>query len=356
MKKHKLEKILLIQTAFIGDVILTTPMIAALKKHLPHVKLTVMVKPEAVSLLSNNPHLNDLIVIDKGGEHKGLSGMIAMIRQIRKRKFNVILSPHQSHRTGLISMFSGALLRVGYKSAGFALLAYNKRLIRHPEMPEIKRLLKFLDESIAPGTEFESVKPQLFETEKSKEQAVDLLSMIQAKKPILLAVSSVWPTKRWTPWGFAELAGMLVKKYKTQIILIGSKGDMEISRDVMNFVNLLLPENIKDKIHDRCGKTNLQGLYSLMKKSMLLVSNDSAPVHFASAANIPVVAVFGPTVASLGYAPISPNSAVAQLEDLECRPCGTHGARECPTGHFRCMKSLTANEVMEKVDLVVVGS
>ncbi|MDH5656235.1 MAG: glycosyltransferase family 9 protein [Spirochaetia bacterium] len=272
-----------------------------------------------------------------------------MIRQIRKRKFNIILSPHQSHRTGILCIFSGAQLRYGYETAGFARFAYDKLLKRPPGMPEILRLLKFLDETLIAGAENLSTRLQLFETENSFEEANTILSLHQAKLPVLMAPSSIWPTKRWTPWGFAELAEKIINKYNCTIFLIGSKNDISVSKDVMNFVNLLLPEKTQEKIVDICGKTSLPALYSLMKRSRLLVSNDSAPVHIGSAAEIPLVAIFGPTVRSLGYAPISPASTLAELTDLECRPCGTHGAKTCPLGHFRCMKSLSSDDVMEKV-------
>ena len=353
MEEKKLENVLLIQTAFIGDVILTTPMIAALKGSLPGLKLTVMVKPEAKSLLQQNPHVDELILLDKGGIHKGPYGMLRMIREIRKRKFDAILSPHQSHRTGIISMFSNSPLRFGYRSAGFSKFAYNRLLIRPESTPEIIRLLMFLDESILKDAHHLSVRPQLFETDESFNQANEILSLHQAKFPVLLAPSSIWPTKRWTPWGFAELAGKLVKKYNCYVFLIGSKSDASVSADVMNFVKIFHNDSIQDKIVDICGKTSLPALYSLMKRSRLLISNDSAPVHIGSAAEIPLVAIFGPTVSSLGYAPISPNSTVAELTDLECRPCGTHGAKSCPMGHFRCMKSLTSDDIIAKIDEVL---
>jgi heptosyltransferase-2 len=116
----------------------------------------------------------------------------------------------------------------------------------------------------------------------------------------------------------------------------------------MAFIRDLQPLFVQDRVTVAAGETSLRGFYSLVKRSRLLVSNDSAPVHYACAAKTPVVALFGPTVPALGYAPITKNSRIAEI-NLACRPCGTHGGKVCPLSHFRCMKELTADMVMGKV-------
>ncbi|MEQ9366284.1 MAG: glycosyltransferase family 9 protein [Leptospirales bacterium] len=355
----KIQNALLIQTAFIGDVVLTTPMIAAFRKHFPEARLTVMVKPEAVSILRNNPDVHELLVIDKKGAHRGLIGMLRMIRAIRSKKFDVLLSPHKSHRTGFLALASGIPRRIGYSGAGFARLAYHRRLARPENQPEIERLLLFLQQA-APrvitesDTQNASRELKIYVDDQARSDARALLSRLDAVRPILLAPSSVWPTKRWTPWGFAELIIKLTETYHKPVLLIGSKGDRKIADEVLRFLKLSHPDwEGRGKVHNICGDTSLPALYALMEKSLLLVSNDSAPVHFGCAAGIPVVAIFGPTVPALGYAPIAPRSAVAQLEYLECRPCGTHGARACPLDHFRCMKDLSADQIMSVLEKVM---
>lgn len=346
MTESSHQNILLIQTAFIGDVILTTPMIEAIKKLLPQSRLTVMIKPEARGLLESNPRIDELLIIDKAGAHRGPTGMMRMVREIRSRAFDVILSPHQSHRTGILCALSGVAERFGYRQAGFASLAYTHLLDRPTEMPEILRLLEFLDHSIAPGAKAESTDTHLYETPNSISEAEKILSSLGGVKPILIAPSSVWPTKRWTPWGFAELSGKLAREYRCPILLVGAKGDIEIGKSVMDFVNILVPESERGRIENICGKTSLLGLYSLSRRSRLIISNDSAPVHIASAAKIPIVAIFGPTIPTFGYAPITENSLIAEVEGLSCRPCGSHGGKSCPQGHFLCMKDLTVDMVL----------
>lgn len=353
----RFQNALLIQTAFIGDVVLTTPMLAAFRRNFPDTRLTVMVKPEARGILQNDPAVDDLIVFDKGrgGRHRGLTGMLRIIRDVRGRQFDLLLSPHKSHRTGLLALASGIPHRIGYAEAGLSRCAYHRRLSRPKDQPEIRRLLHFLDDGL-PGCDAknDSTALRICVDADAESQARDLLAGLDAVRPVLIAPSSVWPTKRWTPHGFTQLIAALYAKYQKPVLLIGSPGDAPIAEDCLRFLRLSHPELIeRGRVHNICGKTSLPGLYALMQKSLLLVSNDSAPVHFGCAAGLPTVAIFGPTVPALGYAPIAKHSAVAELSDLACRPCGTHGAKVCPLEHFRCMRDLHAEQIMETVERVM---
>lgn len=327
-------------------------MFAAFKRFFKDSKLTAVLRPDGAQLLQGLPALDEIIAYDKKKKHRGISGIRKLATELREREFDVLLSPHDSHRTSFVAMFSKIPERYGFKDAGFARLAYNRRLERHGGLPEIKRLLHFLDDSIAPGAAEFSTQLSLVEDKASIQEAEALLRKHEALRPILLAPSSVWPTKRWTPYGFAELAAKLVRRYKTKILLVGAPGDREICDSVQSFLKELQPHFVQEKVETVAGDTSLRGFYSLVKRSRLLISNDSAPVHYACAAGIPLVAVFGPTTQSLGYAPITKNSRIAEL-DLACRPCGTHGGLVCPLGHFRCMKELTADSIMEQVQALI---
>lgn len=348
LKEKSLKKILVIQTAFIGDVVLTTPMLKTIKKYYPDAKLSVLVKPEAKQILQPLSFVDEIIVIDKKNQHRFL-GMLKIIHEIKNKKFDIILSPHQSFRTGLIVFFSGAPFKVGYETSSLSFV-YNLKLKR-TKKNEIHRLLDFLKESICPDLNSYVNAPILEETEESIKKAQKLLSQFSTK-PIAFACSSVWPTKRWTPWGFAELAGKVIEIYKSPVILIGSKEDYELSEYIKFYAKHILPEHLYNQIYNFCGKTDLITLYSLLKRCKFIVSNDSAPVHFGCAANIPVIAIFGPTTKDLGYAPICDKSRIVEIEGLYCRPCGTHGGKKCPEKHFRCMKEITPNMVLNKIQEV----
>lgn len=350
-EKANFKKILVIQTAFIGDVVLSTPMFNAIKKCFPDSHLAVLVKPEAKEILQPLSFIDEILVIDKKNKHRFL-GMLSIIKLIREKKFDVLLSPHQSFRTGLISLFSGIPYRVGYTTSALSFV-YHKKLIREKKY-EIHRLLDFVKQSICPEMKYHINIPILEETEQSKNEAKKLLQNFVVK-PIAFACSSIWPTKRWVPWGFAELAGKLIEKYKCPVLLIGSKEDYELSEYIRNYAKHILPEKTYKEIYNYCGKTNLITLYSLLKRCRLLVSNDSAPIHFGCAAKIPVVTILGPTTKELGYAPIADNTAIVEVEGLYCRPCGTHGGKKCPEKHFLCMKNITPDIILNKIEELQIG-
>lgn len=339
------KRILVIQTAFIGDVVLTTPMLYAIKQSFPNCYLAVLVRPEAKQILEPLSFVDEVLVIDKRKKERGL-GMFFVIRIIQKKNFDILMAPHRSTRTAIISLLSRIPYRVGYRSSSLSFV-YHKRLERKNEH-EIHRLIHFVKDSINPDLKYITNSPILEETEDSKNETLKLLKNFN-KKPIAFACSSVWETKRWTPWGFAELAGKLIQMYNCSVILIGSKEDYELSEHIRNIAKHILTANIYKEIYNFCGKTNLITLYSLMKRCRLLVSNDSAPIHFACAAKIPVVTILGPTTKDLGYAPIAENTFVVEIENLYCRPCGTHGGKKCPEKHFRCMKDITPDMVIEKI-------
>lgn len=343
-------RVLIVQTAFIGDVVLTTPMLQAFRKHFPEDHLSVMIKPEARTILEHHPAIDNLIVIDKQGQHRNAAGMLRLGAEIHKARYDILLSPHKSHRTSMLARLSKIPDRYGYKNAGFAKFAYNHLLHRPMHLPEIDRLMQFLDDAL--GCHSENYSRELFlkVDNNAYQESKTLLRDLDAHRPILMAPSSVWPTKRWTAHGFARLARLLIDYYHSPVLLIGSPADKEVAEDVQYLILKTAPEYVQNKVKNICGLTSLPGLFALMQSSQLLVSNDSAPVHFGCAAGIPVTAIFGPTSKTLGYAPIAKKSNIAELTNLDCRPCGTHGAKRCPRAHFRCMQDLTAEMVMQKIN------
>ncbi|MCB1174017.1 MAG: lipopolysaccharide heptosyltransferase II [Leptospiraceae bacterium] len=342
-------KILLIQTAFIGDVVLTTPAIRAIKHHFPDDELSVLIKPESLGILANHPDLHQVLVIDKKGRHKGPRGMAHLIRQIREQRFDLLLSPHQSHRSALIAWRSKIPMRIGYKGSGFARLAWKRQLIRDPGKAEIERLLDFVDQALGTNSASLSRQPELHIDPGEQQKVRALCTELGVHRPVLIAPSSVWATKRWTTGGFAELCRLITSELRQPVLLIGSPSDEAIAANIILLLEKLYPPAVRAMVHNICGRTSLAGLYALMQSSSMLISNDSAPVHFGCAAGIPVVAIFGATTPSLGYAPITANSRIAERTDLACRPCGTHGAERCPRKHFECMRGLEAESVMQAV-------
>jgi heptosyltransferase II len=401
VKKQVSMRILLVQTAFLGDVILTTPLISAIKAYLPQSELSIVVKSEAKAILKDNPDIKEIFIMNKtapGSSKSGKKGgknrfqeLKNLADEIQSRNFDILLSVHKSHRTGLLAAMSRIPLRIGFSDSGFAGSAYNYRIESFKALTEIERLLYFLYAALPvmhhsqfdislPGTHrakkssfiknfskdpqefrslrFYSTQMYLYETPESEAEAEALINLYDLDSPILIGGSSVWPTKRWTEEGFASLILELLKKSRRKIALIGSAADAEISEEIIRLVHQnvsndpVLKSKAESFVINLCGKTGLNGLYSLMKRSHLLISNDSSPVHFACAARIPVISIFGPTVTSHGYAPLTPESRVVEIKGLDCRPCGNHGGMQCPRKHFLCMRLITPAMILKKVEEV----
>ncbi|MCG6193833.1 glycosyltransferase family 9 protein [Leptospira sp. FAT2] len=338
------EKILLIQTAFLGDLILTTSFFREVKKKYPNSHLTVLVNKGTEAVLEANPHIDRLIPLDKKEFKKSFWKFFSFLFGLRKERYTLCLLPHFSFRSTLIGFASGAKVRIGYESAGFSFLLTKKipRPIRG--MHEAEKLFSLLYDK----EEVSKIpkRPELFWKEESVFR-VRVLMKENGLEPgnfVLLAPSSVWETKRMPAPKFRVLGERLAKETGKKVVLIGSKADVELCEEVGAGYAINL-----------AGKTNLPELSFLVSKAALMVSNDSSPIHFASAFNIPTLAVFGATVPDFGYTPLSDSSYISEIQGLYCRPCGIHGGRVCPEGHFRCMKEQDTDKLFETSVQLVKG-
>jgi heptosyltransferase-2 len=326
-------RILVFNPAFIGDAVLTTPLANAITKLPEKPEVFLCVRPEAAPLFKNLPFKT--IVFDKRGVDGGVRGAIKFISKLKEMKFAAVYSPHRSVRSAIVLALAGIPVRVGFSSSAGSFL-YTRLVKRDKALHEIRRNLAML-----PGD------ARRFATEKTLtytdiEYKKELEKEFKSGAPIIgIAAGSVWETKRWGTLYFAQLAKLLSDK-GYRIALFGGPGD--------DAVNSLLTEHLK---RDGVAYYNFANTIPFEKYPAaldtvdLLISNDSAPVHIAESRNIPVIAIFGPTVPAFGFAPIKPNSAVCELKGLSCRPCAIHGGRRCPKGHFRCMKELLPETVLK---------
>lgn len=183
--------------------------------------------------------------------------------------------------------------------------------------------------------------PQLGVSSADESRALELVGKLD--RFVVLAPSSVWATKRWPGEKFGELALRIKNELGLSTVIVGSEEDRAASAAVLE----KSPSSL-----DLTGKTSLGALKSVLSKADLVVSNDSSPLHMAIAMGTKVVGVFGPTTKELGFFPLAPQgqSAVAEVKELDCRPCGLHGHDRCPLGHFRCMLDLEVNQVFSEVN------
>ena len=333
-----MKKILLIQTAFLGDLILTTPLIKAVKKAFPQSFLCVLLIPETSEVLKNNPYVDKIIVYDKRKD-KSLKTFFSIMKNIKGKNFDLALIPHRSFRSALISYLAKIPQRIGFDSSAGSFL-FNQKILYNPKIHEIERNLSLLKEF---NFELENKSPQLFPEEKDFNWAKNFLKEAGIKeneKIVGVAPGSVWATKRWLKERFAEVADKLISENFAKIIFFGSDDDRSLCEDISS--------QMKEKPIIAAGKTSILQSSALISFCSLFLSNDTAGMHLAVAQKKPVVAIFGSTVPEFGFFPYGDGHIIIEKK-LYCRPCGIHGKKKCPEKHFDCMKKISVEEVFEAV-------
>lgn len=326
--------ILIIHTAFIGDIVLSTALVAKLKKNYPNSKIYFLTTPQGKVILQNNINIEEVIVYDKKDKDRGFIAFIKLIKNLKSKKIDMSLTPHRYLRSTLLSFFSGAKYRVGYDVASLSFV-YNKKIKYDKEKHEVEKLLSFVDDKT---TRYElEMYPSVENIKK-----IDGYNLSD-KKIVLIAPGSKWFTKKWPKEYFQDLIERLNKYENINIVITGGEEEKEIELK-LNQKNL-----------DLRGKISLMDLAELCKRSDVVVTNDSAPVHIASCFPKPkILAIFGPTIEKFGFFPWSKNSKVFEVKNLYCRPCGIHGGKSCPEKHFRCMKEILP-EMIEKEILKTIN-
>ncbi len=326
-------KILIIQTAFLGDVILITPLIRATRELYPNAKIDVLVIPQTAQVLENNPHINEIIKFDKR-KNKAIS-FLRTLRKLRKEKYEIAITPHSSLTTALLLYYAGIPKRIGFDR--WAAAKYLTHKVPHPQgLHKIEKNLMLL----TPLTDKKfSMQTELFPSAEDYEKTEQILAELKSETRTLIAVApgSIWFTKRWPIEYYKELTQKLTDA-NFGIVLIGSADEKEICEEAMpskNAVNL-------------AGELTILQSAAAIDKCDLTICNDSGVLHISNAMETDVFAFFGPTVKSIGYFPYRENDFVFERE-MDCRPCGSHGGKTCPLGHHKCMREILPDEVFEKV-------
>ncbi len=331
-------KFLIIQTAFIGDVILTLPTLQALKQHFPDSEIDFLAIPAAQNLLETHPALSRLLVYDKHGADRGVAAFLRLAHTLRRRRYDAVIAPHRSLRSALLAWRSGSRRRIGFdRSAGRFLLS--EVVPYPPNLHEIDRNLRLL----APlGLDPEAGRLPEIHFTREDHTAVNFWMEqqgISRLRRICLAPGSVWATKRWLPERFAELAGRLTHEGYA-VVLVGGAAYQEITRQVAKTAGAPL--------YNAAGRFTLRQSAALLQAADLLISNDSAPMHLAVAVKTPVLAIFGATAPALGFYPYGEHDRVIEDKQLACRPCGSHGGHKCPIGSFDCMRNISVENVFKQ--------
>lgn len=317
--KYSFNKILIIQTAFIGDVILATSLIEKLNAFYPDAKIDFLLRKGNESLLDNHPKLNDVLIWDK--KEGKYSNLKLLSKSIHAKKYDLVVNLQRFASSGVLTAFSGAKITVGFKKNPLSFLF--KYAVEHSignGLHEIERNQKLIKEF----TDDVAEKPRLYPSN----QDYDVVQSYKKEKYICLAPSSVWFTKQLPKSKWIDIIQKTNDHFL--IYLLGSDSDKELC-------DSLIQTSRNKNVINLAGKLTLLQSAALMQNAEMNHVNDSAPLHISSAMNAPVTAYFCSTKPAFGFGPLSDNSKIVEINfDLACRPCGLHGKKECPESHFKC--------------------
>lgn len=336
-------RILIIQTAFLGDVILTLPMLQVLKKNYPDSKIDFLCIPQTSGLLKNNPYVNEVIIYDK--KRSGIKGFLKLLKILSSNRYDLILSPHRSFRSALISKISFSTKTISFDTSSFSFM-YDLRVKYMNDVHEIQRNLRLLEPLGI--TDDKIIKPELFTDTEEKELINKYLSagnIHTDEKFICIAPGSVWYTKRFPKEKFVRVCDLL-KDTDKKIILIGGESDREIT-------DFITDHSDNKNIINSAGKFSVLGSTELIRRSSILITNDSAPLHIANSVGTKVIAIFGATIPAFGFYPFGENDIIIETNGLSCRPCSIHGGNKCPINTFVCMNDIDERRITDAVILVL---
>ncbi|PJA95718.1 MAG: lipopolysaccharide heptosyltransferase II [Ignavibacteriales bacterium CG_4_9_14_3_um_filter_34_10] len=336
--KDKISKILIIQTAFLGDVILITPLIKAVKNKFSSAIIDVLVSAENYEVLQNTPYINSVIKFDKKNDK--LKSFIMNALRLRKNNYDLLLSLHSSVTTGLLISFMKIKYRVGFRR-WLSQIFYNIKVEHLSDTLKIKKNLHLLSPF---GINENDVQTELYPTSEMRFEVKNKISELKkiSVKLIAIAPGSMWETKKWPKENYKKLISQLtINNYG--VVFVGSKVERELCEEIKpdrNYVNF-------------AGELSVLESAAVIELCDLMICNDSGAMHIANAMKTDVFAFFGPTVKEIGYFPFRENDKVFEV-NLDCRPCGSHGSKKCPLGHFNCMNSISVESVLKEIKLKFV--
>jgi len=337
VKNSSIKKILIIQTASIGDVVLATPVIEKLSRFYPDASIDFLVKKGIESLLIGHPKLTHVLIWDKSV--KKYQNLLELIKTIRSEKYDVVVNLQRFASSGFITVLSGAPVKLGFNKNPFSI--FFTKSVKHfissdpkKSVHETARNLQVIAAITDKSTEFPI---RLYPAAEDFAK----VSQFKTSRYICLAPTSLWFTKQFPAekWiGFLKEVDRDLYVY-----FLGSKNDLKICDEIIkrsghqNSINL-------------SGKLTFMQSAALMRDAAMNFVNDSAPLHFASAMNAPVTAIFCSTVPAFGFGPLSDNSVIIESDEiLSCKPCGLHGFKSCPKKHFKCALTITNEKILERI-------
>ncbi len=318
MKVQTQKKILIIQTAFIGDVVLASSLIESIHEAEPESEIHFLLRKGNEGLFAGHPFLGQIIIWDKSNKYSSLKEVIS---EIRKSRYDLLINLQRFFSTGLISFLSRAKRKHGFSQNPFS-FSYDFKLPFSTEkgVHEIDRNFNLLSSD---NKKLQKLRPKLYPESQDRTRAKELVG---EGSYLTISPGSVWFTKQAPISLWKEFISALPEDQR--VIILGSGADYQLGET--------LRDEKGERVLNLCGKTNFLETAAIMEGSAINYSNDSAPLHLSSSVNAPTFAVYCSTIPEFGFGPLSDFSRVAEIKNLECRPCNLHGKKECPLAHFKC--------------------
>jgi len=340
--KADVTSVVWLQTGFLGDIVITTAAFRWLRENHPHIRQYLITTPIGAAALKGHSDLDGILTFDKRG--KSLWSEAGRLKKELKglglgRVW--MLQTHKSFRSSFLCRLIG-LPTVTYFESQCGFLA-KKRVFRVAVLHEVQRILLLLEPLGVDRQSFQGALPFL-----DPMHAGPVFEQVRAfagTRPLIaMAPGSVWGTKRWPSDYYGTLAQTLLAGSDAKLLILGSKDEIPAAAELEG----LAAGAGVDRILNLAGKTSLDDMRAIFPQVAVLVSNDSSPLHYASAFRTPTLAIFGATVPALGFGPLAPRASVSDIE-LGCRPCSAHGPQTCPLGHFKCMLDNVPARVSEQI-------
>jgi heptosyltransferase-2 len=330
-----MQKILIIQTAFIGDVVLATALVEKLHANLPGSAIDFLLRKGNELLLDNNPFINKIIVWDK--KKNKIKNLFALASKIHSAKYDKVINLQRFFSTGLLTALSGAKETIGFTKNPLSRF-FSRRVKHEIDFKNPKHEIERNNALIAHFTDNAVALPKLYPSIKDH----DIIKQYLNKSFITITPSSVWFTKKYPIEKWQDFLDQLDPLL--QVYILGGKENFAEAND-------LVIRSINKNIEVLAGRLSFLQSAELMKYAKMNYVNDSAPLHFASAVNATVTAIFCSTVPGFGFTPLSDFSYIIETTvKLPCRPCGLHGYKACPLDHFKCAHTITTDQLLHTLN------
>jgi lipopolysaccharide heptosyltransferase II len=351
-------RILLVRLRQIGDVVFTTPAVAALARHFPDARITYVVEPAAAPVVSNNPHITDLVIAPAGHGIAGFRADWRLGKRLGRERYDIAIDFHGGPRAALLAWLSQARIRVGYEIMGRRWM-YTRVVPRPRELRHRHSVENQWDLLEALGV------PRPTPTDNPVEMAVDedsvhrvsarlaALGVAPTDAIAVVHVSATSPFRRWPLPAFVETVAALAAEGDRWLVVTGGPSERDAARQVIEAAQARLPERRRGRVVI-CDDFSLAELRALLDRSALYIGGDSGPLHVAATSRVPIVALFGPTPSERSAPWRSPDARVelVEVDGLPCRPCDQ---RVCAPGDFRCLTRIDAGRVIAAAERLLAA-